>query len=70
MRLIRKRDEAITNPRNRFNVTRRVCRVSQRVAQFLDGFIQAVVEIDEYVGWPKALSEFLASDDLAGSLQK
>jgi hypothetical protein len=45
-------------------------RVPERLAQLVDGSIQAVVEIDERVLRPEFLAQFLARDDVSGPLQE
>jgi hypothetical protein len=63
-------DEAISVARDRLDEVRRVGRISQRVAQPLDGSVQAVLEVDERVVAPEATPEILAGDDLAGRLEQ
>jgi hypothetical protein len=46
------------------------CRIAEGFAEFVDGLVEAVVEIDKRVGGPEAAAEFLASDDLAGRFEE
>jgi hypothetical protein len=57
--------EAIPSSRKRLNEDRCVCRFAQGVAQPLDGSIQALIEVDEGVGWPEFAAQFLSGDHLA-----
>lgn len=63
-------NEAISNPRNRFDVTGRACRIAESVAKLLDGFVQSVIEIDENIGGPETSPQFVTRDDLTGPLQQ
>ena len=63
-------DEAVADAGDGFYVARRGCRVTQRVAEFLDGFVESVVKVDKDVGGPKALPEFVAGEYLAGAFQE
>jgi hypothetical protein len=63
-------DEAIAVARNGFNVTGRAGRISEGIAEFLDGFIQSVIEINKNIGWPEASPEFLTRHDLAGAFEE
>jgi hypothetical protein len=42
-------DEAIAGARNGFNVAGRFRRVAERFAEFLNGFIQALIEVNENI---------------------
>ena len=63
-------DEAVATLRQRLDIARCIGFVAERLAQFLDRRVQAVVEINERVGGPEALANLLAGDQLAGLLQQ
>jgi hypothetical protein len=63
-------DEAVADPGDGFYIPGRGCRVTQRVAEFLDRFVQSVVKVDKDVRGPKALPEFIAGEYLAGTFQE
>ena len=63
-------DEAVAAPRQSLDVAGFVGRLAQRVAQLLDGAVQAGVEINKSVAGPKLLVQFLACHDLAGMLEQ
>ena len=42
-------DDEVAHAGDGFDVARGACRVTQRVAQFLDGFVEAVVKVDKDV---------------------
>ena len=60
----------VSDPRNGFNITGRARRVAESVAEFLDGFIQSVIEIDKNIGRPEASPEFLTRHDLARAFEE
>jgi hypothetical protein len=45
-------------------------RVGKSLAEFVDGFVEAVFEVDEGFGGPEALLDFIAGDDGAGMFEK
>jgi hypothetical protein len=45
-------------------------RISQGLAQFLDGMVQAVVELDEGVGGPEPGSQVFSRDNFARTLDQ
>ena len=63
-------DKAVANPRDGFDVARRGCRVTQGVAELLDGLVQSVVKVDKDVRGPKALLKFVASEYLTGAFEQ
>ena len=63
-------DETIAPSRDRLHKTRRLGRVTERVAQPSDRRVQPVLEIDEGVLRPETLAELLASDELARLLEQ
>src|SRR5438270_5274302 len=58
-------DEAISASGQGFNKSRIVCRIPQRLANFVHRGIQSMLEIDEGISRPKALSQLLSRDQLA-----
>jgi hypothetical protein len=48
-----------------FNVTARAGWVAESLTSFLDGPIQSMIEIDEYIRLPEESPEFLARDDFS-----
>ena len=63
-------DEAVAALGKGFDEAGIVSFVGERVTEFVDGRVEAVLEIDKSVFWPKAFLELLASDDKAGVFQK
>jgi hypothetical protein len=63
-------DEAIADTGDGLDVAGRGGRVPEGVAKFLDGLVEAVIEVDKDVGGPEALAEFVAGDDFAGALEE
>ena len=59
-------DEAIALPGDGLDIERLVGRVAQGLAELHDRSIQAVIEVDEGVGWPEVLAQLLARDHLPG----
>ncbi|HSU66315.1 MAG TPA: hypothetical protein VLJ39_05570, partial [Tepidisphaeraceae bacterium] len=64
------RDEAVSDAGNGFDVAGRVCRVTESVAKFLDALVQSVIEVDEDVGRPEALTELFTGDDVSGGFEQ
>jgi hypothetical protein len=64
------RDEAVSDAGNGFDVAGGVCRVAESVAKLLDGLVQSVIEVDENVGRPEALTELFTSDDVSGRFEQ
>src|SRR3954447_10453427 len=60
-------DESIPAPRQRLNKSRIVSRIPQRLANFVYRGIQSMFKIDEGIGRPKTLSQFLPRNQLARS---
>jgi hypothetical protein len=67
---LHRRDEAISVTSNGLNKARRFGGVVQRLAQAANGGIETVVKVNERVRWPQLPAQFLARNDLAGSLQQ
>ena len=64
-----RRDEAVSAPREGLDVAGRSGIVIQSLADLLGGDVEAVIEIHQRVA-PKPADQFLAGDDLAGTLQQ
>jgi hypothetical protein len=64
------RDEAVAATRNSFYKARTFGGVAKSLADFVDPFIEPVVEIDKGVLRPEFFPKFLASYDLAGVLKQ
>ncbi len=65
-----RRDEAVTQPRKRFDVARSERRIAQGGANFFYGCIQAVLEIDKRLRRPELFAEHFTADDVAGPVQQ
>jgi hypothetical protein len=52
------------------DVTRRACRIAESIAEFLDRFVQSVIEINKNIGRPEAFPEFLTRDDLPWAFEE
>jgi hypothetical protein len=63
-------DEAISMPRDRFDEPRILRVIVESGAELFQDDVEASLEVDMRIGWPKILSQLLARNDLAGSLQK
>jgi hypothetical protein len=64
------REEAVAAPGNRFHKAGTLGGVAEGLTDFVDRFVEPVVEIHESVRRPEMLLKFLASYDLAGVLQQ
>jgi len=53
-----------------FDVGRMIGRIGEGLAEFVDGFVEAVFEVDESLGGPEALLYFVAGDDGTRMLEK
>jgi hypothetical protein len=58
-------DEPITSARKRLNENRRFGRFAQRIAQPLNGGIQAMIEVYEGVRRPELAAELLPGDEMS-----
>ena len=65
-----RRHESVATPGQRFDVDGVVGRVSQGLAQLVDGLVQALLIIHERAVGPKAPLEVLAGNDLAGLFEQ
>jgi hypothetical protein len=63
-------DEAVSAPSNGFHEAGTLGRVAERFTDFVDRFVEPVVEIHKSVCGPKVFLKFLASYDLAGMLKE
>jgi hypothetical protein len=62
--------EAIAAAVESLDVSRRFGRIAEGRAQLGHGLVQAAVEIDEGVGGPKFLAEFLSGNQFAGTFEE
>jgi hypothetical protein len=62
--------EAVATASNSFHKTRTLGGIAERVADFVDCFVQSVVEVHEGVCGPELFLKFLACDYLAGVLEQ
>src|ERR1700730_2041249 len=62
--------EAISAPRKGLDIARTGGRIAQDLAQFINGGVQAVVEIHEGIGGPELLAQLFARDDISGALKQ
>lgn len=44
--------------------------VPKSIAELVDSGVEAVIEIDERVGWPEPLAEFFASHNVPGTFEQ
>jgi hypothetical protein len=63
-------EEAVATARDGFDEARAFGGVAECVANFVDGLIEAVIEIDVGVGGPEIFLEVLAGDEFAGMLDE
>jgi hypothetical protein len=63
-------EEAIAATRKSFNVVGMFGGIGESLAQLVDGFVEAILEVDESLGGPETLPDFFASDNYAGVLEK
>jgi hypothetical protein len=63
-------DESVAAAGQRLDEPRHIGRVPERIAQPANRGIQAVLEIDERVFPPEALSQLLTGDQVAGMIQQ
>jgi hypothetical protein len=59
-------DETIATASERFDETRIVGGIAERIAEALDGGIEAMLKIDEGVSGPELALQFFAGDELTG----
>jgi hypothetical protein len=64
------REKAIAATRNGFHEAGALGGVTEGFTDFVDGFIEPVIEIHESVRGPNFSLELLASDDLAGMVEQ
>jgi hypothetical protein len=65
-----RRDEAVATAGQGLNKARAFRRVSQRLPQFVDGRVEAVVEIDKRICRPDLRTQLFPSDDFPRSSQQ
>ena len=64
------RQETVAAPRQGFDESWIVGGIAQSVPEALYGGVQAMVKVDERVGRPESLLEFIAAHDLPGAFEK
>jgi hypothetical protein len=67
---IHRRNKPVSEARQRFNAARPLGGVTEHLAKPRNRIVQAMVEIDKSVGGPNLRSQLLASDHIAGALEK
>ncbi len=65
-----RRNEPISSSRNSLDKRRFLGRVAERLTRLSYGRVQTVLEIDERIGLPQPLAQFLASHDLTSPLDE
>jgi hypothetical protein len=63
-------DEAVALARHRLDVNRLIRGVAEGLPQFLERCVYAGIEVNMSISGPQALAEFLASDQVAGTLNQ
>ncbi len=63
-------NEPVSAPRQRLDETRIIGGIVQRLADFVDGLVEPVLEIHKRVRGPQRLLQFLARHDLARTLEQ
>jgi hypothetical protein len=63
-------DEAVTAPRDGFNVARPLGRIAKHVTKLFYGCIQAIVRVHEGTRRPQLFLQLLAGDDLSPSFHQ
>src|SRR5579872_3297280 len=62
-------NKTVTAPRHRLHIARATGRIPQRVAQPLDGGVDAVVELDHGIIRPQRLADLVAEHHVTGMLE-
>src|SRR5215470_2937884 len=65
-----RRNEAVATARQGFDKTRIVGRIAECFAQFVDGRVQAVVEVDERIRGPVVVAQLFPGHHFAWPLQQ
>ena len=63
-------EKAVPAPGDRFHEAGTLSGVTEGFTEFVDGFVEPVVEIHKSIGWPEFFLKFLARYDLTGALQQ
>jgi hypothetical protein len=63
-------EEAIAAAWDGFDEARAVGGIAEGIADLVDGFVEAVVEVDIGVGGPETFLQIFAGDDLAGMVEE
>jgi hypothetical protein len=64
------KDKSIAELGKGLDKARFSCRVIQNTAEFLDGGVQTVLEVDEGIRGPELLTKLFASNDIAGVVEQ
>ena len=67
---LHRRHESVTSASHCFNEAGIVSRIAERVADFVDGLVEAMVEVNEGVLGPEVLLKLLAGNDLSRLFQE
>jgi hypothetical protein len=62
----RRSDEAVTEPGQRLDELGILSRVTEKAAEFVNGVIQAVFELDKRIGRPQASAQVFPRDHFSG----
>src|SRR5262249_11481130 len=62
-------DEAVASTRDRLDKARLIGRLAEGVAQFLNGRVDAMVELDDGVVRPQSQPDLVAQHDVAGMIE-
>src|SRR5690348_12103067 len=64
------RDESVADSREGLNVSRNLCRITERLTQLFYGCVYAVLKIYEGFGWPEPFANILSRQDFAWPLKQ
>jgi hypothetical protein len=67
---VHRRDKPITSPRHGFHKTGVVSGISEGFADFVNGLVEALIEVYERVGGPDLLPQLFSSDDLSRTIEQ
>jgi hypothetical protein len=63
-------EETVAPPGYRFHKARTLSGIAQGLPNFIDGFVQAVIEVNKCVGGPQVLLQFFPSNHFPGMLEQ
>jgi hypothetical protein len=67
---VHRRDKSITSPRHSLHKPGVFCGISKSLADFVNGLVEALIEVYERVRRPDLLPQLFSSDDLSGMLEQ